>query len=330
MKPITIGSLFSGIGGLDLGIERGLASAGVAAETIWQVEQSDFCRKILARHWPHAERYTDVRSVGPDELHPVDLLCGGFPCQDVSKSSSTHAGIEGRRSGLFWELFRIVREMGPRFIVLENVTNIRSRGADEICGALASIGYDLRFGSLSAAELGAPHIRDRWFLVAWRAVDRRPLWERCRCCEGFMCNRHGMHAHDCDCPAIEDLGWIDPYAEGSLADTDRQHASKRKGQRSNRPQEQPTTSGGGRDAPHWRRGQAQSEVGRGIAGIPARLDSPHRWPAPPGPQHAWEPPRTRPRQPHDIERLKALGNAVVPQCAAIIGHWIGSQLIESA
>ena len=327
MKPITIGSLFSGIGGLELGLQRGLSAAGVPTRTLWQVEQSPFCRKILGRHWPHAERYTDVRFVGPDELQPVDLLCGGFPSQDVSKSSSTHTGIEGRRSGLFWELFRIVREMGPQFVVLENVTNIRSRGADEICGALAGIGYDLRFGSLSAAELGAPHIRDRWFLVAWRAVDRRPLWERCRCCEGFMCNRHGMHAHDCDCPAIEDLGWIDPYSEGSLAYTDRQHASKRKGQRSDRTQEQQATSGSCGDVQDWRRRAVVAGMGRKLDGLPRGLVA-HRWPAPPGPQHPWEPPRTRPRQPHDRDRLKALGNAVVPQCAEVIGRWIGCELLK--
>ena len=100
MKPLTIGSLFSGIGGLDLGIERGLASAGVAAETIWQVEQSDFCRRILSRHWPHAERYTDVRTVTASSVDPVDILCGGFPCQDLSVAGK-QTGLEGDRSGLF-------------------------------------------------------------------------------------------------------------------------------------------------------------------------------------------------------------------------------------
>jgi len=295
MKPLTIGSLFSGIGGLDLGIERGLSSAGVAAETIWQVEQSDYCRRILARHWPHAERYTDVRTITAETVHPIDVLVGGFPCQDIS-TAGKGAGLAGEKSGLFFEMARIIRELEPRIVVMENVSAITSRGLDTVLGTMASLGYDARWGGLRASEVGAPHRRERWFCVCWLA----------------------------DPPLLHSDAGRDHPAKGS----------------------RPVPKSGGRDSaadladsigyrPQGikqaeERGSTQSEVGRGIAGIPARLDSPHRWPAPPGPQHAWEPPRTRPRQPHDRERLKALGNAVVPQCAAVIGHWIGSQLIESA
>ena len=274
MKPLTIGSLFSGIGGLDLGIERGLASAGVAAETIWQVEQSDYCRRILARHWPHAERYTDVRTITAETVHPIDVLVGGFPCQDIS-TAGKGAGLAGEKSGLLFEMARIIRELEPRTVVMENVSAITSRGLDTVLGTMAALGYNARWGGLRASEVGAPHRRERWFCVCWLADS----------------GRRGQ----------------------SLRSTE----SKRLNVWQSRPQnrrEWATTPG----------------MDRKPNGIPARLDSPHRWPAPPGPQHAWEPPRTRPRQPHDRERLKALGNAVVPQCAAIIGHWIGSQLIESA
>src|SRR5688572_31531977 len=116
-KPLRVGSLFSAIGGLELGLE--LAGVG---EPVWQVEQSAFCRAVLARHWPGVERYTDVRAVGAHNLALVDLICGGFPCQDVS-SAGARRGLAGSRSGLWFEYARIVRELGPEWIIVENVAS---------------------------------------------------------------------------------------------------------------------------------------------------------------------------------------------------------------
>lgn len=346
MRPLTIGSLFSGIGGLELGLERGLAAAGVPARTLWQVEQNDHARAVLARHWPNAERYTDVRDIAAATVAPVDLLCGGFPCQDIS-TAGKGAGLAGERSGLFFEMARIIRELRPRIVVMENVPAITTRGLDTVLGTLAALGYAARWGGLRASEVGAPHRRERWFCVAWladsnsyrhKAADKQPestgddgsaamqgrqapLWQRCDCCENYWCNRHQQHAHDCPCPSIEYLD-IDPYASGGLADSDDLHAFSSK----------PSAihSGVGLrircDEKGRRARQTKPGMGRDADGLPCRLDA-HRWPAPPGPQHPWEPPRTRPQQPHDRDRLKGLGNAVVPLCAALIGAWIGSELV---
>ena len=103
---MRIGSLFSGIGGLELGLER----AGLG-HTVYQVEADPFCRAILAAHWPEAQRFDDVRTVGA-ELPAVDLLCGGFPCQDVS-SAGKRAGLDGARSGLWHHFARIASETRP-------------------------------------------------------------------------------------------------------------------------------------------------------------------------------------------------------------------------
>jgi C-5 cytosine-specific DNA methylase len=119
---LTIGSLFSGIGGLDLGLER----AGLGP-VLFQVEIDPFCRAVLAKHWPKALRHDDVRTVGRTATLPrVDLLCGGFPCQDVS-GAGKGAGLEGERSGLWFEFHRIVAATLPRFVVVENVASGKGR-----------------------------------------------------------------------------------------------------------------------------------------------------------------------------------------------------------
>lgn len=174
---MRIGSLFSGIGGLELGLEW----AGVG-HTVWQCEFSDgqgdllgaentFARAVLKRHWPDAIIYDDVRTMGTvDPLPLVDVLCGGFPCQDISVGNVHGEGLKGKRSGLFWEIIRIAKLIEPRFIVLENVANLVNKGLAEVLGALAEIGYDAEWHTLSAADIGAPHLRKRVFIIAWRQV----------------------------------------------------------------------------------------------------------------------------------------------------------------
>jgi DNA (cytosine-5)-methyltransferase 1 len=164
-RPPRIGSLFSGIGGLDLGLER----AGVG-RTVWQVEADPFCRGVLARHWPDAVRYNDVREVRGGAVEPVDLLCGGFPCQDVSNAGK-RAGLDGERSGLWYEFDRLVGELRPRFVVIENVAALLGRGGPDVLRSLAARGYDAWWDCVPAAAVGAPHRRDRLFIVAWRVGD---------------------------------------------------------------------------------------------------------------------------------------------------------------
>lgn len=176
MNILTIGSLFSGIGGLELGLEWGLNEAGIATRVAWQCEIEDYPRRVLARHWPETRRYEDVRTIGRAEsIEPVDLICGGFPCQDLSYTGK-RAGLQGERSGLFWELMRVVRLVRPRYVVLENVPGLltadQGGAMGSVLGALAESGYDAEWDCIPAAAVGAPHIRDRVFIVAHDATHQ--------------------------------------------------------------------------------------------------------------------------------------------------------------
>jgi DNA (cytosine-5)-methyltransferase 1 len=157
---LTVGSLFSGIGGIDLGLQR----AGF--KIAWQVEINEYCQKVLAKHWPDVARYGDIRTVGSHNLEAVDLMCGGFPCQDISNAGK-RAGITGERSGLWSEFYRLICELRPRYVLVENVAALLVRGIDTVLGDLAACGYDAEWQVLSAAQFGAPHLRERVFLVAY-------------------------------------------------------------------------------------------------------------------------------------------------------------------
>jgi DNA (cytosine-5)-methyltransferase 1 len=167
----TIGSLFSGIGGLELGLER----AGVG-RVVWQVEQDPFCRVVLARHWPSADRsVTDVREASAANLRRVDVICAGPPCQDVSVAGDG-AGLDGERSGLWWEAHRIICECRPRAAIIENVAHGRSRYLCAVRESLHKLGYRTTALLVSAFETGSPHLRDRCFVVAH--ADREPVRQR--------------------------------------------------------------------------------------------------------------------------------------------------------
>lgn len=165
---LTIGSLFAGVGGLELGLEW----AGLGP-VLWQVEQDPFCCGVLAKHWPHADRsIVDVRKAGAATLAPVDILCGGFPCQDISVSGAG-AGLSGEQSGLWFEMLRVIEELRPRIVVAENVAALLSRGLDQVARGLRWCGYVLDARIISARDVGAPHIRERIFLVAHATGERR-------------------------------------------------------------------------------------------------------------------------------------------------------------
>lgn len=193
-----IGSLFSGIGGLELGLEW--AGLGPVA---WQVEIDPFCRGVLAMHWPGAKRFADVREVGRDVLSQVDVICGGFPCQDVS-CAGKGAGLDGARSGLWREYLRIVGELRPRVVVVENVRALVTRGLDRVATDLDAAGYRVEARIIAAADVGAPHRRERLFLVAHTG----PLGPQQR---GARHDHDGNHAPGND-PHRRDPG---------MADTDR-------------------------------------------------------------------------------------------------------------
>ena len=155
-----VGSLFSGIGGLDLAVE-----AALGGRTIWQVEKAPAARAVLARHWPEALQFEDVTEVGRHNLPEVDVLIGGFPCQDVSNAGSRE-GLGGGRSGLFYHFSRIVGELRPALVIVENVAALL-KYRDAVDAELARQGYQVDWCRCYASGAGAPHLRRRVFLVAY-------------------------------------------------------------------------------------------------------------------------------------------------------------------
>lgn len=174
---LTFGSLFAGIGGIDLGLER----AGM--KCCWQVEIDDYARRVLAKHWPDVRRHDDVRTFPPGNIEEwrVDLMCGGFPCQDISDAGK-RVGITGERSGLWKEFARIVRILRPRFVLVENVAALLGRGIDVVLGDLAALGLDAEWSMLSSCRMVAPHTRERLFVIAYLSSER---WNTRRGKEGY-------------------------------------------------------------------------------------------------------------------------------------------------
>ncbi len=156
---MTHGSLFSGIGGFELGAER----AGI--NTIWSCEINPFCRKVLKRHFPKTNQYTDITKLKNPPY--VDIISGGFPCQDISVANPNGEGLKGERSGLWREMSRIISEVRPRFVLIENSPNLLRKGLREILCDLTEIGYDAEWQCLQAFDFGLPHKRERIFIIAY-------------------------------------------------------------------------------------------------------------------------------------------------------------------
>ena len=152
--------LFSGIGGFSLGLER----AGMTTVAFCEIEP--YAQRVLRKHWPDVPIFDDIRTLRGDDVGQVDLICGGFPCQDISVAG-LKAGLAGARSGLWKEYARLVCEIGPRIVIVENVAAILDRGMGDVLRDLAEIGYDAEWCVLSASFVGAPHARDRMWLVAY-------------------------------------------------------------------------------------------------------------------------------------------------------------------
>jgi len=185
MSKLKIGSLFSGYGGLDLAVMNVLD-----AEVAWHCEWETAPAKILEHHFPGVPNFRDVRSVDFTTVEPVDVLTGGFPCQDLSLAGKRAGLEEGTRSGLWIEFARAIQELQPKLVIIENVRGLLSAKANNgmeysqedldviagkqpiramgaVLGDLADIGYDARWCGLRAADAGAPHNRFRIFIVAY-------------------------------------------------------------------------------------------------------------------------------------------------------------------
>lgn len=166
----TFGSLFAGIEGFGLGFER------AGWECRWQVELNDFATKILEARFPSVPRFRDVREVGRHCLEAVDAIVGGFPCQDISDAhtSTERLGLKGRLSGLWWKFCRIVRELQPKWVFVENVAAWK-RWVPVVRRALWRRGYATVPLRVSAGSFGAPHPRPRVFVVAHANRNGEPL-----------------------------------------------------------------------------------------------------------------------------------------------------------
>lgn len=158
---LHVGSLFSGAGLCDLGFHQ----AGFIHRFF--CEADPFCRSILARHWPGVPIFNDVRTFAGADALAVNVLVGGFPCQDVSCSGGRAGITQKTRSGLWYEYRRLIEEIRPRYAVIENVKGLLSKGMEIVLSDLSALGYDAEWESLPAAAFGAPHLRDRVFIVAY-------------------------------------------------------------------------------------------------------------------------------------------------------------------
>ena len=182
-NPLRLLDPFSGIGGLSLGLER------VGFQTVAFCEIEPFPRRVLAKHWPDVPIYDDVRELTRSRLAidgiSVDAICGGFPCQDISYAGFGE-GLRGPRSGLWFEFARLIRELAPSIVIVENVAALLHRGMGEVLGTLSDIGYDAKWDVVSACSLGATHMRRRVFILAYphgqhgrqrvRNTDARTKW----------------------------------------------------------------------------------------------------------------------------------------------------------
>ena len=315
MNPITFGSLFAGIGGIDLGFER----CGMQCK--WQVEINDYAQKVLAKHWPKVHRKRDIRECSARNLERVDIIAGGFPCQDISYAG-LGAGLDGERSGLFFEAVRLVSELQPRAVVLENVAALLTRGLDRVLGTLAEIGYNAEWHCIPAAYVGAPHIRDRVFVLAYASGKR--AGHECRSLGGQ--ERTIARTFQPETLRQQD-GQIVPKGSDSVccnvSDT---RCQLRKSRASKRPRSDSQAKRGSAANDDKRCGENVADTAGVYAqGFNSRSGKEQPW------RSSWwavEPDVGRVAHgiPSRVDRLRGLGNAVVPQVAEFVGRMVLQRL----
>jgi DNA (cytosine-5)-methyltransferase 1 len=288
---LTVGSLFSGIGGIDLGLQR----AGMTVK--WHSEIDPYACRVLKKHWPDVPNLGNIKEIDWATVEPVDVIAGGYPCQPFSTAGKRQGDKDERH---LWPYFlRAISELRPRFALLENVRGHLSMGFDRVLGDLAEIGYDAEWQIVSAASVGAPHRRDRIICVAYpNCCDPSDGRERENVSGQGAGWRHDGSGSASDIGQVS-LGSPRQIAE-DVADSDiwqigrrhRWHATNRGQVFGRRHHDGRTQSYEG-----WQWWEVEPDVGRVADGIPARVD-----------------------------RLRGLGNAVVPQVAEYVGRMIMASL----
>lgn len=292
---ITIGSLFSGIGGFELGLERAIPNS----KTIWQCEQNKFARKVLEKHWPDVPIYHDIKEMKHGTIDIVDIIVGGFPCQDISQAGKRKGIANGERSGLWFEMLRIIDMVRPRIAIAENVTAItqKGRGMDIVLSSLSKIGYDVEWIDVRASDEGAPHKRERIFFVAYpNEINRHKKF-------GIVEKEKRKTSKEVQHKTKHSNGsWntnaIDDGTRCESTNTNMQHIKKQSMYTNTMESNGMFECGSGENGRihkrnYWQRTPIESPLCRVDDGISNRMD-----------------------------RLKALGNAIVPQCSETIGKCI--------
>lgn len=333
MRPLTVGSLFSGIGGIDLGLER----AGM--RVVWHSEIDLYASRVLAKHWPTVPNLGDITKIDFTTVEPVDVLAGGFPCQDISVAGKG-AGIDGERSGLWREYARAIRDLRPRYVLVENVPALLGRGLCRVLGNLAPLGYDAQWDCISAADVGAPHIRNRVWIVAHAngpRLEERVVFARSASGAGSApkgevvglghqvadANEFGARpiAQSTSCEAIPTSRRLcfGPRRRSTGTTTGRELFPNFRRWAGYSGQESVLADAAGPRRHDWAPGaggpiwdgarRAELERFRGTVG---------------GAQWSAEPDvgRVADGVPSRVDRLRGLGNAVVPQIPELIGGWI--------
>lgn len=309
---LTVGSLFSGIGGLDLGLKR----AGM--KVIWNCEIDPYACRVLKKHWPDVPNIGNIKEVNWNDITRPDVLCGGYPCQPFSQAGQRKGEEDPRH--LFPWVAEAIRQLRPRYAIMENVSGHLSMGFGTVQGLLAEIGYDSRWDCVPAAAVRAPHLRDRVFIIATPRAEqsrtvansddrgsRDPLFAR------WDAPGHGSEtmAHSDNAKDRTSERGVEPDESPSrIKWINSQHESRRP--RSTLADSSDTQNG------RWFRIEGKSETetreGRDNPGG-VSVDVVGKW---------WPPEPDVGRVAHGIpsrmDRLRGLGNAVVPQVAEYIGR----------
>ena len=292
--------LFSGIGGFSVGLER----AGMRTVAFCEIDA--FCRRVLSKHWPSVPCYDDVRDLTGARLAAdgiaVDVIAGGFPCQDISFAGK-RAGLEGARSGLWGEYRRLIGEVRPRFVLVENVPGLLSLGMGTVLGDLSALGYDAVWDCVPASAVGAPHQRDRVWIVAYTNEGRRA-------------GVHNGHSEP------DDAGAPGPVADAIGDQLWQQPGRRSRARRTGAAQSgehgptQPVANADGAGCAQPGSAQSTRWQRDPVIARPSSADSGDWW--------AIEPDvgRVAHGVPARVDRLRSLGNSIVPQIAEMLGRVI--------
>lgn len=297
---MKVGSLFSGVGCGDLGLEW----AGF--EHAWFCEVNEYARQVLALRWPRAPLYEDILEVDFTKVEPVDLLAGGFPCQDIS-TAGKGAGIKGERSGLWNEFARAIGEIRPSYALIENSPALTARGLDVVLSDLAALRYDAEWHCLPASTFGAPHLRNRIWIVAYsQRLDRGR--------EVLSKKTHRKDAERSPGGSSRSSGGSgkrDVANANSVRELQPERVEqKERGRPSNGGQEVfPNTQ-----RLQWEQFWPFGRMGRSQQPVP--WDGRGWWEVEPGLG------RVADGTPHRVDRLKGIGNGQVPYCTCYLGHLI--------